>query len=210
MPTEAVANGVGTVLLGWQSLVVHASPLPAWGPAYPGTLPVRGRHMQTDSWLGQPTTARVTGDFFYYVDSPADPAVEKMENEPVFERKVMLSWVALIKDPGCIEAHLFRGSCAKAPDLRMQHLQAAVMAGHDLWDPVAKAEVEDMTWWGFAATRPYMRAIKALGLEHHARGDLRAARDCFEALLDMNPNDNQGVRQALDVMDAESATAPRM
>ena len=102
----------------------------------------------------------------------------------------MLSWVALIEDPGCIEAHLFRGGCAKDPDLRMQHLQAAVMAGHALWDPVAKAEGEDMTWWGFAATRPYMRAIKALGLEHHARGDLRAARDCFEALLEMNPNDN--------------------
>ena len=65
--------------------------------------------MQTDTWVGQPTTARVTGDLFYYVDSPADAAVERMENERVFRKKLMLSWVALIEDPGCIEAHLFRG-----------------------------------------------------------------------------------------------------
>ena len=69
--------------------------------------------MQMDSWVGKPTTARVTGDSFYYVESPADPAVERMENERVFKRKVMLSWVALIEDPGCIEAHLFMGTCAK-------------------------------------------------------------------------------------------------
>jgi len=101
--------------------------------------------METDSWVGQPTTARLTRDMFYYVESPADAAVERMENERVFRKKVMLSWIALIEDPGCIEAHLFRGSCAKDPELRMQHLQAAVMAGHALWDPVAKAEGEDMT-----------------------------------------------------------------
>ena len=133
-----------------------------------------------------------------------------MENERVFRKKAMLSWIALIEDPGCIEAHLFQGSCAKDPELRMQHLQAAIIAGHALWDPVAKAEGEDMTWWGFAATRPYMRAIKALGIEHLGRGDERAARECFEALLEMNPNDNQGVRQALEAMDAVAASTLRI
>ena len=108
--------------------------------------------MQTDSWVGQPTTAKVTGDLFDYVDSAADAAVERMENERVFRKKVMLSWVALSEDPGCIKAHLFRGGCAKGSRLRMLHFQAAVMAGHSLKDPIAKAEGDDMTWWGFAAT----------------------------------------------------------
>lgn len=49
-----------------------------------------------------------------------------------------------------------------------------------------------------------------LGIEHLGRGDERAARECFEALLEMNPNDNQGVRQALEAMDAVAASTLRI
>ena len=58
------------------------------------------------------------------------------------------------------------------------------------------------------ATRPYMRAVHALGLAHREAGDEAAARDCFDKLLEMNPNDNQGVRCLLD--GADDAAAPSM
>ena len=165
--------------------------------------------MAREFWAGKPTTARVTGDAFYYVESPAEAAVEKMENAATFRDKVMFSWVALLRDPCCVEALTFRGQHAKDPDLRLTHLKAAVKAGFELWDPVWKEEGDRMTWWGFTATRPYMRAIQALGMEHLDRGDEAAARELFEILLEMNPDDNQGIRATLENIES-AAAAPGM
>ena len=59
---------------------------------------------------------------------------------------------------------------------------------------------------GIPDTRPYMRAIHALGLAHREAGDENEARTCFERLLDMNPHDNQGIRHLID--DATPAMTP--
>lgn len=165
--------------------------------------------MAQEFWMGKPSTARVTGDAFYYVESPAEPAIRRMENDAKFKDRFISSWVALMRDPCCVEAHVFRGQHAKDPELRMAHLKAAVNAGFKLWDPVWNEEGDRMTWWGFSATRPYMRAIQALGMEHLDRGENAEARELFEILLEMNPDDNQGIRATLDTMDA-AVSAPHM
>lgn len=50
-------------------------------------------------------------------------------------------------------------------------------------------------FWGFTETRPYMRTRFQLAEILYAMGDLAAAKKQYAALIVLNRNDNQGVRQ---------------
>lgn len=52
-------------------------------------------------------------------------------------------------------------------------------------------------WWGELETRPYMRAREGLGWIYWQTGRYREALVEYEALLRLNPNDNQGVRYVI-------------
>src|SRR2546429_2037568 len=52
-------------------------------------------------------------------------------------------------------------------------------------------------FWGMLETRPYMRAGQHLPALLRAAGRVREAIGHFEAVLALNPNDNQGVRDIL-------------
>lgn len=53
------------------------------------------------------------------------------------------------------------------------------------------------TFWGIMSTRPYMRAKQHLGELLAEAGDVEAAVPVFERMLELNPNDNQGIRYQL-------------
>jgi len=62
---------------------------------------------------------------------------------------------------------------------------------------LAGPEVKDMPeggFWGIIETRPYMRALHGLGLTAWRTDKLETALDIFRQMLELNPNDNQGVR----------------
>ncbi len=62
---------------------------------------------------------------------------------------------------------------------------------------LAGSEVRDIPkggFWGIIETRPYMRAFHGLGLTAWRTGKLEKALDIFKQMLELNPNDNQGVR----------------
>src|SRR4051794_10657305 len=117
------------------------------------------------------TTGRVVRPGMY-VSSPADPFVERMEEVDDLYDQVVLATRALRHDPGCIEAHLMLAAHSKDAETRFRHLRAAVGTGDALWAPVARDMGREMTWWGFAGTRPYMRAVQALGLAHLEAGEI--------------------------------------
>lgn len=154
--------------------------------------------MRTPS-LQQPTTAHVVRPGLY-VASPADPWIRRMEDEAHFADQVLLATSCLRKDPGCIEAHLFLAAATDDLQVRVSRLRRAVETGNQLWIPVAAELGDEITWWGFSGTRPYMRAIQALGDALMETGAESEARACYERLLGMNPNDNQGIRYVLDGM----------
>jgi tetratricopeptide (TPR) repeat protein len=52
-------------------------------------------------------------------------------------------------------------------------------------------------FWGLVETRPFMRAKTNYGQALHALGNLPEAIRQYEELLELNPNDNQGVRYVL-------------
>lgn len=52
-------------------------------------------------------------------------------------------------------------------------------------------------WWGELETRPYMRAREGLAWVYGRTGRYREAAAEYEALLRLNPNDNQGARYVI-------------
>jgi hypothetical protein len=161
--------------------------------------------MASGTWIGQPTamptTATVRSGLAYYVDSPADRFVEAIEEEPDAFVRMVLATRALRHDPGCIEAHLEMAAYLDDSDARAAHLSKAVEAGEYLWQPVVKSDDGDLAWWAVGATRPYMRAVQAMGILHKENGETGDARRCFEQLLEMNPTDNQGIRYLVAELD---------
>lgn len=166
--------------------------------------------MRTPRWFHAPATSRVGGDLFHVVETPAAEWMPFLDADLPFEHKAFAAHRALDEDPGCIEAHLFLTGHAKDGELARLHLAKAVTTGEALWAPVAATQA-DFSWWGVTATRPYMRAIKAVGdLLVEARDEVEAHR-FYDALLRMNPGDNQGVRYVLaGLAEHEEAAAPRM
>lgn len=51
--------------------------------------------------------------------------------------------------------------------------------------------------WGITDNRPFLRMYASLGVRYHDAGDLTSAKKIFEDLLEMNPDDNQGMRELL-------------
>jgi tetratricopeptide (TPR) repeat protein len=52
-------------------------------------------------------------------------------------------------------------------------------------------------FWGFLETRPYMRARAGLAAVLSSLGDVDGAISHYQAMLTLNPNDNQGIRYLL-------------
>jgi tetratricopeptide (TPR) repeat protein len=52
----------------------------------------------------------------------------------------------------------------------------------------------DLIQWSNVDNRPFMRAYHALGLSFMKRGDYEKSLIIWERLLQLNPNDNQGIR----------------
>lgn len=157
------------------------------------------------------TTARIEhGPRGPHIVSAANPFVARMHEVEGTQPgdALMLATRALRHDPGCIEALVFLSHRTKTFDLRLEHLQTAVDAGDHLWRTTADELGEAMAWWDIPATRPYMLAIQELGDAHAEIGNTVAARWCYERLLRMNPNDDQGIAASFDELDATAA--PRM
>jgi len=53
------------------------------------------------------------------------------------------------------------------------------------------------TFWGFHQTRPYMRAMNGLANTYLHSNQIQKAIDIWKEMLELNPNDNQGVRYSL-------------
>jgi len=104
---------------------------------------------------------------------------------------------ALQRDPGLADAHNGMGSIARAcGDLRQAeaHYRTALEKAR------ARLSTEDpqaFEWWGEHETRPYMRARHSLGLLYEELGRYEEAIAEYRAILERNPNDNQGVRYLL-------------
>lgn len=136
------------------------------------------------------------------IEGPADDIVNDAWDAKSPAARVKLARKALSIDLNAIDAYNILGIYAPTVAEKIALFGAAVDVGGELFAPLL--ESEDMAWWGFMGTRPWMRAQQNLGLAFIEAGDTDYAIEVFEQLLLLNPNDNQGIRYLLLQLFAET------
>jgi Tetratricopeptide repeat len=111
-------------------------------------------------------------------------------------RQLRLIRRALELSPDCADAYVLLAERTSDPGDQQSYYEQAVAAGERALGAAAFAN-HDRSFWGDVTTRPYMRARFGLADTLAARGDLAAAVEHFQALLQLNPDDNQGARYRL-------------
>jgi tetratricopeptide (TPR) repeat protein len=110
------------------------------------------------------------------------------------KKRVTLARKALEISPDCADAYVVlaeetAGSAEEARDL----YAAGMTAGERALGP-EPFEEDKGGFWGILETRPYMRAREGLVLALQDLGEEDAALAHVLGMLELNPNDNQGVR----------------
>jgi tetratricopeptide (TPR) repeat protein len=103
---------------------------------------------------------------------------------------------ALSLSADCADAWVLLAEAASTPEVAVERYERAVLAGAAAIGADRFASLRG-EFWGHLETRPYMRARLGLAqaLRNVGREDEAVAH--YRALLELNPDDNQGVRYLL-------------
>jgi tetratricopeptide (TPR) repeat protein len=100
-------------------------------------------------------------------------------------------------DPHCVDAlTVLTETTSHSMPERIEQMRRAVQIGADALG-ASFFEENRGRFWGILETRPYMRARERLADLLRRSGNLGEAIEHYEALLDLNPGDNQGNRDVL-------------
>jgi tetratricopeptide (TPR) repeat protein len=135
-----------------------------------------------------------------YENSPAeqaqDLAYQAME-EPSSAKARKLAEKALRLDPDCVDAIVVRAQTRRlTSEEYIAELRKAVEAGARTLGKERFQKGRGI-FWGMVDTRPYMRARAELAQAFIGAEQLSEAAREIEGMLDLNPNDNQGMRDYL-------------
>jgi tetratricopeptide (TPR) repeat protein len=113
-------------------------------------------------------------------------------------RRSKLAQEALALDPKCVDAYVILAENADTDEEAIMLSKKGMEAGER---ELGKAFFKDNKghFWGLLETRPYMRAKAAYADALHQLGNTMVAIREYEQLLELNPNDNQGIRYILFV-----------
>jgi len=115
--------------------------------------------------------------------------------EPVSKGKKLIK-EALRLDPNNAEAYNYLASIEKDVDKAMKLFEKAIKAGEKTLGKKFFQE-EKGHFWGIIKTRPYMRAKAGLASCLEVKNETDKAIAIFEEMLELNPDDNQGIRYFL-------------
>ena len=107
-----------------------------------------------------------------------------------------LAQEALMLDPKCVDAYVILAEGADTDEEAMLQAKKGMEIGEK---ELGKAFFKENKghFWGLLETRPYMRAKAVYADAVHQLGQTIVAIQEYEQLLELNPNDNQGVRYLL-------------
>jgi tetratricopeptide (TPR) repeat protein len=110
---------------------------------------------------------------------------------------VRLCGQAILLDQRCVDALVLLNEALEEPEGRIVQLQQVIeVALEDLGGPHFLEENRG-DFWGVVETRPYMRARESLASAYYQAGMVEESAAELEAMIELNPNDNQGVRYQL-------------
>jgi tetratricopeptide (TPR) repeat protein len=103
---------------------------------------------------------------------------------------------ALALDPDCIEAYELSGKLSKTPKIAMAFYEKAIAIGRSIFGGKYLEENKG-SFWGNHETRPFMRCLQFYSDCLIETGKVKEAVAILEEMIELNPNDNQGVRNQL-------------
>jgi tetratricopeptide (TPR) repeat protein len=129
-------------------------------------------------------------------------------------RRVALAHKALTLSPDCADAYVLLAEAATDPQEARRLYEQGIAAGERALgvEMLTALRQEEGAFWGLVETRPYLRAREGLAHVLWHLGERAAAIEQGQALLHLNPGDNQGIRYLLAtwllaVGDAEAEVA---
>ena len=111
-------------------------------------------------------------------------------------RRTTLARRALTISPDCADAYVLLAEAATDPQEARQLYEQGVAAGERTLGAETFTQ-EAGHFWGLVETRPYMRAREGLAHVLWHLDERVAAIEHAQALLQLNPGDNQGIRYVL-------------
>ena len=117
-------------------------------------------------------------------------------NQASGEAAERLAREALAIDPGCIDALCVLADRLPGAEERVAELRRIISAAEEAFGADFMRESKGH-FWDIHETRPYMRVRLDLAMALLATDAPEDAMREMEALLELNPGDNQGVRQLL-------------
>jgi len=139
----------------------------------------------------------VTGAKLTAKEKAQELAYDAMEAASVAKAR-KLAEKALALDANCVDALVVMTEIdARSPHEAIDGLQKAVAAGERSLGGARFFRENKGHFWGLLETRPFMRAIEQLAGVLRSEGQLPEAIRIYERMLELNPNDNQGVRDLL-------------
>jgi tetratricopeptide (TPR) repeat protein len=106
--------------------------------------------------------------------------------------------MALELDPDCIEAYVYLGEIENTIERVVLQYEKGIDIGRRVFGGEYLREHKGM-FWGFHETRPFMRCLGAYSGCQYEMGRVEEAAAILEEMIELNPDDNQGVRDYLMV-----------
>lgn len=128
----------------------------------------------------------------------ADHLVIQAIKEPSAQAEKTIAQ-ALTLDPENIEAHVFLARSAEDIEEAIGHYEDAIEFG-DLKFGGEYLKENKGHFWALIETRPYMRALSGLLDCYDVVDDVERAMSVSEQLLELNSNDNQGIRYNMSTL----------
>jgi len=118
--------------------------------------------------------------------------------QPIPKAKELIKQ-ALELDPNNADAYNYLASIEKNIDKAIKQYEKAIKAGEKTLGKKFFKE-EKGYFWGMLESRPYMRAKAGLADCLYAKNEVDKAIEIYEDMLELNPNDNQGIRYLLSTL----------
>ncbi len=118
--------------------------------------------------------------------------------QPIPKAKKLIKQ-ALELDPNNADAYNYLASIERNIDKAIKQYEKAIKAGEKTLGKKFFKE-EKGYFWGMLETRPYMRAKAGLADCLYAKNEVDKAIEIYEEMLELNPNDNQGIRYLLSTL----------
>ncbi len=123
-----------------------------------------------------------------------DLVLEAYELTPAKAKKKIEK--ALELDPDCIEAYEYLSVCESSLELESIFLEKGIAIGRRLFFE-ENFEYYKGKFWGILETRPFMRCLQLYSEILYLKNKKKECIDILEEMIELNPNDNQGVRDHL-------------